>query len=451
MKATARLQWQLLVQNSVFLALLVAAALLGIYLLKDNTVQADITFNKRNQISDATRDVLKKLTGPLTVTAYASPHDPQLGDTWIQIREFIRPYQLAKPDLSLKFVDITRSPKEAEAAGIRSPRELVIEYQGRSEHFTSFNEQDLANLLLRLMRTRERLIMYLDGHGEPSLEGARNFDLGDFGGQLRSKGFRLQALNLSIAPEVPDNCSVLVIAQPRANLLKGEVDKIKRFLEKGGSLLWMVDAGPLYGLEPIAELLQTQLPRGVVVDPAGQEVAGNPAVSVGIPSREHPAGSSGSLITIFPLARPIVPARNGKNWKVTPLVEVARRGWVETGDLSKGAHFDKDKDMPGPITVVAALEREVSGRKQRVVVTGSSSFLSNTYLGNVSNLDLGVNLLNWLATDEGLITVQPRPRMDSELKLSLTDMGVMVVGFLFMLPALFLFAGGMIWWRRRKA
>jgi ABC-type uncharacterized transport system involved in gliding motility auxiliary subunit len=235
-------------------------------------------------------------------------------------------------------------------------------------------------------------------------------------------------------------------------MLKGEVDKIKRFLDKGGSLFWMVDEGPLYGLAPIAELLQIQLPRGVVVDPDGQEVAGNPAVSVGIPSREHPAGSSGSLITVFPLARPVVPAPDAKKtWRATPLVEVARRGWVETGDLSKGARFDKDKDMPGPITVVAALEREVNGKKQRVVVTGSSSFLSNSYLGNVSNLDLGVNVLNWLSTDEGLIAVQPRARMDSELKLTLTDMGVMLVGFLFVLPALFLFAGGMIWWRRRNA
>jgi hypothetical protein len=421
-----------------------------VYLLKDVTLQTDITQGKRNQVSDATRDVLKKLSGPVTVTAYANPRDPALGDTWLQIREFMRPYQLAKPDIALNFVDTTRSPKETAAANIRSPRELVIEYQGRSEHFTSFNEQDLANLLQRLMRSRERLIMYLDGHGEPSLEGSRNYDLGEFGAQLRSKGFRLQALNLTIAPEVPDNCSVLVLTQPRTAMLKGEVDKIQRFLDKGGSLFWLLDEGPLHGLEPIAQALRLELPRGIVIDPAGQELAGNAAVAVGVANGEHPAGASGSLITVFPLARPLVMASDSKPWRVTPLVEVARRGWVETGNLDK-PQFDQGRETAGPVIVMAALEREIGSKTQRVMVSGASSFLSNTYLGNVGNLDLGVNSLNWLSADEGLITVQPRARQDSELRLTRTDLAIMVAVFLFLLPALFLFAGGMIWWRRRKA
>jgi ABC-type uncharacterized transport system involved in gliding motility auxiliary subunit len=450
MKTSARLQWQLLLQNGVFLALLVAAAVLGVYLLKDVTTQVDITLSKRNQVSDATREVLGKLTGPVTVTAYANPRDPGMGDTWLQIREFMRPYQQAKPDIALNFVDTTRSPKETAAANIRAPRELVIEYQGRSEHFTSFNEQDLANLLQRLMRTRERLILYVDGHGEPSLEGSRNYDLGEFGAQLRSKGFRLQALSLAIAPEVPDNCSVLVLTHPRADMLKGEVDKIQRFLDKGGSLFWLLDDGPMHGLEPIARTLRIELPRGIVIDPAGQELAGNAAVAVGIANGEHPAGAAGSLITAFPLARPVVPAADSKPWRVTPLVEVARRGWVETGDLNK-PQFDKSRETAGPVIAVAALEREVGGKTQRAMVAGASSFLNNTYLGSAGNLDLGVNTLNWLSADESLITVQPRARPDSELRLTRTDLALMLGGFLLLLPALFLFAGGMIWWRRRKA
>jgi hypothetical protein len=135
---------------------------------------------------------------------------------------------------------------------------------------------------------------------------------------------------------------------------------------------------------------------------------------------------------------------------VTPLVEVARRGWVETGELNQ-PRFDQGRETAGPVVVVAALEREIGGKTQRVMVAGASSFLNNTYLGSAGNLDLGVNTLNWLSADENLITVQPRARMDSELRLSRTDLAIMVGGFLLLLPALFLFAGGMIWWRRRKA
>jgi ABC-type uncharacterized transport system involved in gliding motility auxiliary subunit len=452
MKTNQRLQFQLLIQNGIFAVLLVAVACLAVYVLKDNKLQADITLNQRNTLSQATRDVLKKMDGPISITAYATAKDPAQGDVRRFISEYLAPYQQVKRDLTLKFVDPREQPKLAEAAKIRTNGELVIEYGKRTEHLTSLTEQNMANLLMRLLRSTERLVMHLDGHGEPSLDGSRNFDLGDFGAQLRLKGFRLQGLSLAVAQEVPDNCSVLVIAQPRASVLKGEVDKIKRFLDKGGSLLWLIDEGPLHGLEPLAEYLQLRLPPGVVVDPAGQELAGNASVAVGIPNTLHPAGATTSLITVFPLARPIVTQPGGKTWRVTPVIEAAQRGWVETGDLSKkDLKFDPGRDTKGPVVVVAALERDVGGKPQRIVAAGSSSFLSNAFVGNAGNLDLGVNLMNWLSADENLITVQPRNRIDSELKLTRTSLTLIAVGFQLLLPAAFLFAGGMIWWRRRQA
>ena len=101
--------------------------------------------------------------------------------------------------------------------------------------------------------------------------------------------------------------------------------------------------------------------------------------------------------------------------------------------------------------VSAALERDLGGRKQRVVVAGTGHFLSNQYVGLLGNLDLGVNMVNWLAGDDALITVQPRPRSDLSLDLSRAALALIGIGFLVALPLAFLFAGGVIWWRRRKA
>jgi hypothetical protein len=85
-----------------------------------------------------------------------------------------------------------------------------------------------------------------------------------------------------------------------------------------------------------------------------------------------------------------------------------------------------------------------------VVAIGGSSFLSNSFVGLLSNLDLGTNILNWLAEDDSLITIQPRARTDSELNLTRGALAAVSIGFLLLLPAAFLFAGGMIWWRRRR-
>jgi uncharacterized iron-regulated membrane protein len=65
-------------------------------------------------------------------------------------------------------------------------------------------------------------------------------------------------------------------------------------------------------------------------------------------------------------------------------------------------------------------------------------------------MDLGINIVNWLAGDENLITVQPRATLDSSLTLNRTSMMVIVYGFLGLLPLGFLATGATIWWRRRR-
>jgi len=452
MKTSPRLQLQMLAQNSIFAVLLVAAAFMAVYLLKDSKLQWDITRNQRTLLSQASRDVLAKMAGPITITAYATTQDPNLGDIRKLIHEFVAPYQRIKPDITLKFVDPREQPKQTAAANIRANGELIIEWGKRSEHLTSLNEQNMTNLLMRLTRSQERLIMYMDGHGEPKLQGRANFDLGDFGLQLSNKGFKVQALNLVVAQEVPDNAAVLVITPPRVDLLKGEADKIKRYLERGGALLWLIDQEPLHGLQPIAEYLQLNLTPGIVVDPAAARLGVKPTIAISASYGMHPITEAfGAYNTAFPFVRQIGVNPESKEWHATPLVEVAQTGWVESGDAEKNPTFDKDRDVRGPITIAMALERPRGDKTQRVVVVGGSNFLSNAFVGLLSNLDLGVNVLNWLSEDENLITIQPRARVDSELNLGRAGLTSIVIGFLLLLPAAFLVAGGMIWWRRRKA
>ena len=144
----------------------------------------------------------------------------------------------------------------------------MVEVNNRSEKLDTLNEQELTNLLVRLMRSSEHLVMALDGHGEGRLNKPANYDLGDLGAKLEAQGFRTGSVNFAVAQDIPDNASVLVIASPRVDLLPGEVNRIKRYLEKGGNLLWLVDYDSVRGMGAIADFLGLDLIDGVIVDPA---------------------------------------------------------------------------------------------------------------------------------------------------------------------------------------
>lgn len=444
-----KLRFWLRRHQRVLLLLLLGATALAGYLTQRYHWQWDVTQNARHTLSPASRHVLDAMPGALEVTAYATLQDPQYGDLRLPIRDFVARYQRLKPDLKFSFVDPALDPQLARAAGVQLNGELVLSYRGRSEHLATLNERDFTNALMRLARGHERLVLALAGHGERQLDGGAPYDLGEFGRQLAHKGLRGSALNLAAATEVPDAASVLLLTRPQTELMPGEAEKIKRYLARGGNLLWLIEPGALHGLQPVAETLGLVLTPGVVVDPAAKELGFVPPTAVAAQYGAHPATAQFDLITVFPHARAIG-VNDDPAWHVTPLVETSAASWVESSPADERAAFDPGRDAAGPVVIGLALEREGEDRSQRVVVIGSGEFLANAYLGNGGNLDLGVSLVNWLAGDANLVAILPKNTLDATLSFGKSFAMALALGFLLGLPLLF-FGVAIFVWRRRNA
>ena len=443
-------------RNPLFVLLLLGAVLGLGYLAMHYHVQRDITLNAGNSLEPGSVEVLKQLSGPVNITAYATEQDARLGDLRKIISSFMSLYQRYKPDIRLVFIDPEKEPAKARAAGIQVNGEMVVEYAGRNEHLTQLNEQILTGTLLRMAHSSDQTVMYLDGHGERKLDGIANHDLGSpFGAKLKQNGFRISSLNLALAQEVPRNVSVLVVTQPQVDLMPGEADKLLRYVEQGGNLLWLVDAEPLHGLERLAEKLDLLLPPGIVVDPSSAGMNAPATWSIGAIYPPHAVTRNFNLITAFPFARPLEWNENPE-WQHQVLVEVAARGWVSRSAANANfaaapPRFDKQHDTPGPAVIAVAMQRNVNDREQRIVVVGSGAFLANSFAGNGGNVDLGVNMVNWLVSEERLITLQPRAARDSSLILGRAQLTAIGLGFLAVLPLLLAAVGGAMWWKRRRA
>ena len=456
MQVTRSSRRQLQLQNLVFVAgLLIFVGLLA-WLSTRYSFDADWSSSGRNTLSIDSRQLLDEMPDPIHVTAFATENAlvrEHIGD-------LIGRYQRYKANVELTFVNPDAEPDRIRELGITLDGELLLAYQGRSEKVQSLSEQTLTNSLLRIARQKQRRVSFLSGHGERDPLGQANHDLGKFGQLLEQKGIVLDTLKLAETADIPADTNLLVIADPRVVLLPGEIQLVHRYLQAGGNLLWLVEPGAIAGLDPIAEALGIEFLPGTIVDATTQLFGiDNPAFALIPDYPMHPITREMTSLTLYPQASAL-DVSAPQEWQAEPLLTTLDRAWTEIGPISGTIRFDEDSDeRMGPLDIGFVFSRMnnkkdsgdgESSAEQRVIVIGDSDFLSNAYLGNGGNVELGLNLFNWLNHDDQFITVTARTASDVNLELGKTAQIIIGFGFLFGMPLLLLGSGVAIWWRRRN-
>ena len=450
MRLDPSLRRRLWLQNQLFTLLFALAMGLLAWLSTRYPLQADWTANGRNTLSAASQALLARMDAPIQITAYVR-EQPALRDA---IARVIGRYQRYKPDLTLHFVNPDLLPDRARELGISGDGLLYVGYGGRSEKLQQLNEQALTRVLQRLSRPGERAVLFLDGHGERKPLGIANHDLGTFGQELEKIGIRPRPLNLVAEARIPTDAAALVIAGPRTPLAPGAVEAILEYVRQGGHLLWLRDPDEPAVLQPLAAVLGIAFLPGVVVDADAPGLGiQNPAFIPIADYGPHPITEKLRAPALLPQAAALT-VQPGGGWTAAVLLESQPRSWTETGPLEGRMQFDPDSaERSGPLTVGVALVRprpDAALSQQRIVVIGDGDFLSNTYLGNGANLELGLNMFNWLTVDEVPILIPPRIAPDPNLTLSAGALALIAAVFLIGLPVTLIASGWLIWFRRRR-
>ena len=85
----------------------------------------------------------------------------------------------------------------------------------------------------------------------------------------------------------------------------------------------------------------------------------------------------------------------------------------------------------------------------RFVAVGSSSWVANSYLRLAGNRDLFLNMMNWLTSDEDLISIRPKEPEDRRLHITGSGMRVLFLTSVIFLPLFVILSGVSMWWKRR--
>lgn len=435
----------------LFLAVLVLLGMLSVRY----SLEMDWTAGARNTLTQPSREQLAAMPEELRFTVFAYSGD----ELRRAIEADLQRYRREKDNLAIEFIDPSAQPQKVREYNISRPGEFVVEYQGRRETLSDTTEQSVTAALQRLAYAGEQWAVFIEGHGERALEDSQSADaLGKFAQALREKGLKVQSLNLVKTPQIPDNTSVLVIASPQKALLPGEIRLIDAYVQGGGNLLWLADPDHSPGLAPLAATLGINWQNGYAILPEYEILGtGHPGFFAAIGYPPNPVTRGFSEVTLFPLVRSVQPLKDS-GWKAEPLLVTSEAAWLETGPIDGGRVALGPEDIPGPLMIgltqtrqLAQDEAEAPARTQRVALVGDADFLSNTYLNELGNRQLGLNLMQWLASRDAQLNIDIPKAPDTSLYLPGWATLLIGGGFVVLLPLLLLGVGVARWlWRRRR-
>jgi ABC-type uncharacterized transport system involved in gliding motility auxiliary subunit len=416
----------------------------------------DATANKRYSLSDQTIKVVKGLKQDATITYFAQ--DSQFSAA----KDKLDMYANLSPKVHVIYVDPDKKPLVATQAGFKTLNTAIVQIGANKNEAKSNSEEDITGAFIRDLKNTTRTVCFVTGSGEHQIDDSGRTGYSRLKELIGKDDYQGKSIDLLQKTEVPSDCTVIVVGGPRGDYLQPEVDALKKYVEDGGRALFLLDPPLKIGTQETGEngaltgLLSSwgvTPNKDLILDfnPVGQMVGLGPQVPLVTHYESHAIVSEmKGTATGFPLSRSL-DTKSGDKTSVDKLFDSSESS-LSTAKLDSDRIDPSDpKNKKGPLTIAAAgtYKTGKDNSQGRFVVVGSSSWAANSFLAFNGNRDLALNTINWLSSDEDLISI--RPKEPEDRKLTMTKSQVNWVGFtsLLLIPLIVIGTGLSVWWRRR--
>ncbi len=417
-------------------------------------VRWDLTAEKRFTLSDQTAKVLRSLDRPVKLVAVIH-RNTDAGDL---LENLVREYRRRSGRISFQIVDFARSQNVARSYGVETPNTIVVESGGKRRQVEGFNlfsttmdgvefkgEQALTRAILEVTGRAGRKVYFLEGHGEPALDG----ELARLRSLVEGEGHTVASLNLAVRGSVPADAAVVVILGPEQDLDARETQALVDYRRKGGRLFLLVDplpGRPLPELGRLAEDVGVRIADDLAVDPV-RGFFGDATAPVPEPLF-HPITDpllQKRLNVVLPGSRSLVDLKkNGLG--VTVLLQTSAEAWGERNPMSSPIRRDTGETV-GPLALAAAVTAQ---DKPAAVVVGNSTFVRGNALTVRGNVDFFLNSLGWLIGQEELISIRPKELSAPRAEITGPEATRIFYGTTLAMPLAVVAVGGYVWHRRRR-
>jgi len=441
---------------ATYIAVVLAIIIVGNVLADRYHKTYDATSNKRYSLSEQTAKIVKGLKQDATITYFNQTKDFREG------KDLLDQYANLSHKVQVKYVDPDKDPEVAREAGIRNLGTAVVQVGAKHEEAKSMTEEGVTGAFIRDLKSTVRTVCFASGSGEKRIDDSDREGFSQFKDLMGKDNYQTKTVDLLQQAEVPNDCTVLVIAGPTSNYEQPEVDAIKKYVEDGGRGFFMLDPPLKLGHPEIADndaltnLLQSwgvSVQKDLILDlnPIGQLTGLGPQVALVTHYESQPiVNEMKGTATGFPLARSMEIKSTDKT-SVEKLFDSSGSSFATSNLSSPEVNVRDPKNKKGPLTLASAgtYSTGKENSQGRFVVVGSSGWAANRFLGFNGNDDLALNAVNWLSSDEDLISIRPKAPDDRRITMTRAQLSLVRATSQFVLPLIVVVAGVGVWWKRR--
>ncbi|MBN2185787.1 MAG: Gldg family protein [Candidatus Krumholzibacteriota bacterium] len=428
-----------------------------------HSLRIDTTTNGRFSLSPQTRKVLENLESDITITSFFK----EASADKIELDDLLSEYRNISPRISFKFVNPNKDPITARRYELEKYGAVFIEAAGKREELWEASEEKITNAIYKVVSSGKKTIYFTTGHGEKSIKNTEMRGLSSLKEALELENFDTRVFLPLGNDRIPDDCTILVMAGPKDDLLQAEQKIILDYLISGGCALFLLDpATDIPVITGITKAFGIKPGDDIIVDPNGKLLVDNYLTTVVNQYGTHPITEDFRLFSFFPQARSLsVLDKLPDATTVTVIGKTQKKAYGETSIdtlMSIGkTQYESISDVTGPVTIAVVGEMELvldrsdsigsHPRYSRIIVFGDSDFAGNSNIRMSGNRDLILNSVNWLAEEEDLVSVRPAEVLNQPVLLNKKE-GLAVFWIpVVALPSLFGIAGLFVFIRKRQS
>ena len=433
------------------------------YIAMNHYKRVDLTENRQFTLSAVTLAYLEKLDRPVdvVVTLTEGSNDPFHNEMLKDIKALLREFEFVTRDkganrVKVEYLDVYQQTRRAQDLGIEQeniivfrsgstpPRTVFLNelYSGRTDESREFlGENVFIRSILELSEADHPKLYFTTGHGELSLT---DFSAGRGASQLFDEldlNFDIRTIDLTSPEPIPDDAAMVIMAGPQTRCLPQEQEALKTYLnKKSGRVMVLLEPEAGHGLDDLFYDWGILTDDVVVIendrnrrtqggDLMIKSYHASHQVTKELAKHYLPLVSDRTRSVRKDPGRPI-----DDSLKVTELMRTSENSWGEKSYResyqlnASPPKFDETVDLRPPIMVAAIAERNVvsslgiSIPGGKLLVIGTSNFVSNNHIHSLGNLPFFLNATNYMVDRMASLNIPSRRIEKSKLDLSLEQL-----------------------------